>query len=198
MAAPLRIRELIGMALGLALATLAAPASAYPWMIRHGYTGCNASATRILSGGAGALTEYRTCAKRRLLLLRMRYGESTGFRRPDRTSGFLGGWVPLPAFLPASAGTFARLTSAIRSRMRRFSSSSSRCERTCTRTSRSAGFEAAGSIGYVPQGDLQASLTRSVDDNLVSREHSARGRVGRGRQQAASEQAASRCPSGSG
>jgi hypothetical protein len=32
-------------------------------------------------------------------------------------------------------------------------------------------FRAAGSLGYVPQGDLTASLTRTASDNLVSREH---------------------------
>jgi hypothetical protein len=32
-------------------------------------------------------------------------------------------------------------------------------------------FRAAGSIGYVPQGDLTASLTRSPQENVVSREH---------------------------
>src|SRR5580704_4627372 len=32
-------------------------------------------------------------------------------------------------------------------------------------------FRAAGSIGYVPTGDLLASLTTAAQDNLVSREH---------------------------
>jgi hypothetical protein len=32
-------------------------------------------------------------------------------------------------------------------------------------------FRAAGSIGYVPQGDLPASLTTGPSDNVVSREH---------------------------
>src|ERR1700684_1736290 len=69
------------------LMLLPSRAHAYPWMIRHGYTGCMPCHTDP-SGGAGALTEYGRAQSD--LLLRMRYGESTDTGEADRTSGLLG------------------------------------------------------------------------------------------------------------
>ena len=73
-------RWAIGLAMGLALMTAASSASAYPWMIRHGYTGCTPCHTDP-SGGAGALTEYGRAQSD--LLLRMRYGEATDTGEAD-------------------------------------------------------------------------------------------------------------------
>ena len=50
------LRWALGLAFGLALTTFSSSARAYPWMIRHGYTGCTPCHTDP-SGGAGALTE---------------------------------------------------------------------------------------------------------------------------------------------
>src|SRR5271154_4073575 len=83
----------VTVAAGVALFLVAAPAPAYPWMIRHGYTGCAPCHTDP-SGGAGALTEYGRAQSD--LLLRMRYGEAEGEGEADRTAGFLFGLVKTP------------------------------------------------------------------------------------------------------
>src|SRR5271168_1942863 len=90
----------IGLAMGLALMTAASSADAYPWMIRHGYTGCTPCHTDP-SGGAGALTEYGHAQSD--LLLRMRYGQGEGDGEADRTAGFLWGLVKMPEQLRLGA-----------------------------------------------------------------------------------------------
>src|SRR5271154_1539646 len=83
----------LGLAAGVALFLSSASAHAYPWMIRHGYTGCMPCHTDP-SGGAGALTEYGRAQSD--LLLRMRYGETSDSGEADKTSGLLFGLVATP------------------------------------------------------------------------------------------------------
>src|SRR5258708_2136597 len=84
----------LGSAVGLVLILVSSRADAYPWMIRHGYTGCMPCHTDP-SGGAGALTEYGRAQSD--LLLRMRYGMTSDSGEADRTSGLLFGLIaPLP------------------------------------------------------------------------------------------------------
>jgi hypothetical protein len=120
------------------------------------------------SGGAGALTEYGRAQSD--LLLRMRYGRGSEDGEADRTAGFLGGAVPLPPELRLG-GDF------------REAFLSNQVENAALQqqfiTMRADGygdvkfgrFRAAGSLGYAPQGDLPAALTRGATDNLISREH---------------------------
>jgi hypothetical protein len=136
-------------------------------MIRHGYTACAPCHTDP-SGGAGALTEYGRAQGD--LLLRMRYGRGTESAEADRTAGFAFGLAPLPEQLRLG-GDF------------REGFFSNQVEGTALQqeliTMRADGYgdvkvgrlRAAGSLGYAPQGDLAASLTRGATDNLVSREH---------------------------
>src|SRR5690349_16955203 len=88
------------VAVVFALLLSARPAAAYPWMIRHEYTGC-----AICHGdpsGGGVLTPYGRAQGD--LLLRMQYsqpkpGEETGEASP--TAGFLWGLINTPDwFLP--------------------------------------------------------------------------------------------------
>ena len=79
-------------------------ARAYPWMIRHGYTGCVPCHTDP-SGGAGVLTEYGRAQSD--LLLRMRYTESSESGEADNASKFLWGLIPTPGELRLGAD-FAR------------------------------------------------------------------------------------------
>jgi hypothetical protein len=144
-----------------------ATAHAYPWMIRHGYTGCAPCHTDP-SGGAGTLTEYGRAQSD--LLLRMRYGKTSETGEADRTSGFLGGVVSLPeqvrlggdfreAFFSNQVEGAPILQKFLTMRADLYAD---------VKVGR---FRAAGSIGYVPEGDLTASLTRGSTDNVVSREH---------------------------
>jgi hypothetical protein len=140
-------------------------AKAYPWMIRHGYTGC-ATCHTDPSGGAGALTLYGRAQGD--LLLRARYGATS--EEADRSAGVLWGQVPMPeelrlggdfreAFLsdqPENAPLDQRLIT-----MRADLYGDVKVAR----------FRATGSIGYAPTGALPASLTDRPSDNVISREH---------------------------
>jgi hypothetical protein len=157
----------IALALGFVLMTATTRASAYPWMIRHGYTGCTPCHTDP-SGGAGALTQYGRAQSD--LLLRMRYGEGSDTGEADSTSGFLWGLVPLPEALRLGADfREAYFTNQVEG--------APVVQQFITMRADLYGdikvgrFRAAGSIGYVPAGDLLASLTTAAQDNLISREH---------------------------
>jgi hypothetical protein len=157
----------VAFALGLALVTVASSASAYPWMIRHGYTGCTPCHTDP-SGGAGALTEYGRAQSD--LLLRMRYGEGTDTGEANPTSGLLWGLVPTPQALRIG-GDFreAYFSSQVENAPVEQKFITMRAD--LYGDIKVGHFRAAGSIGYVPAGDLLASLTTASQDNLVSREH---------------------------
>jgi hypothetical protein len=152
------------LTVGLVVFFAASSARAYPWMIRHGYSGCTPCHTDP-SGGAGALTEYGRAQSD--LLLRTRYGATT--EEADRTAGFLLG-APLPqevrlggdfreAFFSNKVDGTPLLQKFITMRLDLYGDF------------KVGRFRAAGSIGYVPEGDLPASLTSSSSDNIVSREH---------------------------
>jgi hypothetical protein len=168
MKAPRRRHRAFGLAACFLLMLLPARAHAYPWMIRHGYTGCMPCHTDP-SGGAGALTEYGRAQSD--LLLRMRYGESTDTGEADRTSGLLWGLVaPLPTEL-RFGGDFREAYYS-----NKVDGVPAQSEFITMRADlygdvKVGRFRAAGSIGYVPQGDLTAALTSSPNDNLISREH---------------------------
>jgi hypothetical protein len=158
---------MLSLAASLVLLLTASSAQAYPWMIRHGYTGCAPCHTDP-SGGAGALTEYGRAQSD--LLLRMRYGATSETGEADKSSGFLWGLVPLPGQ--------ARLGGDFREAF--FSNQVENApiqQQFITMRADLYGdfkigrFRAAGAIGYEPEGDLTASITRSADDNVVSREH---------------------------
>ena len=58
------------LAMGLGLFLAPARVEAYPWMIRHDYTGCGVC--HVDPSGAGLLTEYGEAQS--VLLMQMRYG----------------------------------------------------------------------------------------------------------------------------
>jgi hypothetical protein len=166
MTAPRLARWALSLAAGLILFFLTSNAHAYPWMIRHGYTGCMPCHTDP-SGGAGALTEYGRAQSD--LLLRMRYGRGSETGEADSTSRFLG-FAPLPeqariggdfreAYFSDQPEGAPQLTQWITMRADLYGDF------------KFGRFRAAGSIGYIPRGDLTASLTTSAQNNVVSREH---------------------------
>jgi hypothetical protein len=69
-------------------------ADAYPFMIRHGYTGC--APCHVDPSGEGLLTEYGRAQS--VVLLSSRYGRPAD-AEPGRISGFLFGLVPTPSWL---------------------------------------------------------------------------------------------------
>lgn len=136
-------------------------AHAYPWMIRHDYTGC--ATCHVDPSGGGVLTEYG--AAQGDILLRTHYGASTG----DDTSasaGFLWGAVHPPAwFLPS--GSLRTLAIASKSGSGKFSEDFVLMQADLRAAIVSGGFRAYGSVGFVNVDDPAASITGSV----VSREH---------------------------
>ena len=160
------LRHAASLAFGLVLFFITSNAHAYPWMIRHGYAGCTPCHTDP-SGGAGALTEYGRAQSD--LLLRMRYGKGSESGEADRTAGFLG-FVPLPE-QARLGGDFREAFLSIQASRAPLQQQWITMRADLYGDFKIGRFRAAGSIGYVPQGDLTASLTTSQQDNLISREH---------------------------
>jgi len=75
---------LAGFIVALGLLLMARPTSAYPWMIRHAYAGCNQC--HADPSGGGLLTEYGRAQGE--LLLRTQYGKAP--EEPGRIAEFLG------------------------------------------------------------------------------------------------------------
>jgi hypothetical protein len=160
------IRWVVSVAIALVFVFAASKAGAYPWMIRHGYTGCTPCHTDP-SGGAGALTEYGRAQSD--LLLRMRYGQTSESGEADRSAALL--WaIPMPEEVRVG-GDFreAFLSNHVDPSPVQQQFITMRAD--VYGDIKVGRFRAAGSLGYVPQGDRAAALTRSPTDNLISREH---------------------------
>ncbi len=158
---------LASLAACLFVLSFSAPAAAYPWMIRHGYTGCTPCHSDP-SGGAGVLTAYGRAQSD--LLLRTHYGSTAETGEADSTAGALWGLLPMPdgvrltgafreAFLSSQAEGAPALSEWIT------------MQAELTGDLKFGRFRAAGNIGYAPQGDLFAAITGHPTDNVITREH---------------------------
>jgi hypothetical protein len=87
--------SLVGI--GLLVAGLPGSATAYPWMIRHEYTGCGVC--HVDPSGAGLLTDYGRAQS--ALLLEMQYGNPPKGDEAPKSADFLFGVLPLPDWLLA-------------------------------------------------------------------------------------------------
>jgi hypothetical protein len=137
---------------------------AYPWMIRHGYTQCQACHLDPL--GSGPLTAYGRALGENLLP--MRYGAPS--TEDSETSGFLWGTAPLPPELLLGGNA----------RVMRLSQKTEHVELKnrliymqldAEAALSFEHFAASASLGYAPEGAQDAALTRGTGDNLVSRTH---------------------------
>jgi hypothetical protein len=167
MKAALLIRWLVAVCFGAVLLSAASSAQAYPWMIRHGYTGCMPCHTDP-SGGAGALTEYGRAQSD--LLLRMQYGRNTETEEADRSAGFLWGGVPLPQLLRLG-GDFREAYYVNQTQGGVSQQEFITMNADLYGDIKVGRFRATGNLGYAPQGDLAASITDHPSDNLISREY---------------------------
>jgi len=133
-------------------------------MIRHGYTGCSPCHTDPT--GAGPLAPYGRAQSD--LLLRSRFGEAS--EEADPAPGFLWGAIPLPdnvrlggdvrgAYLTSNAttGPINRRFMLMRSDL--------------YGDVKLGRLRLAASLGYSHAGALDASITHSPADNLITREH---------------------------
>jgi hypothetical protein len=100
----------------------------------------------------------------------MRYGESSDAAEADSTAGFFWGLLPVPDVVRVG-GDFREAFLSNQSESAPVQQQFITMRADLYADIKLGRFRAAGSIGYVPAGDLQASLTRAPEENLVSREH---------------------------
>jgi hypothetical protein len=148
----------------LAACTLLAPrqAQAYPWMIRHDYTGC--ATCHVDPSGGGLLTEYG--AAQGDILLRTRYGASAADPDVTPAAGFLWGAVHPPEWFIAG-GSLRTLIYDQKIGGGPASSGLVLMQADLRAAIVSGGFRAYGSIGAVNVDGSAAS----VSGGFVSREH---------------------------
>ncbi len=156
--------------IAFAVLTLGASrADAYPWMIRHEYTGCS-----ICHGdptGGGVLTAYGRAQGD--LLLRTHYrtpkpGEEAG--EPSSTSGFLWGAFEPPEWLLAG-GSFRAATLVTKAAGSPADARFIQMQADLRAILRPSFFRAGGAIGFVHEGGRPAAMTSNDKNNVVSREH---------------------------
>lgn len=162
-----------GLALKLfcSVATVAAlffaarSASAYPWMIRHQYTGC--TPCHADPSGGGLLTEYGRAMGD--TVLRMQYGRGE-VEEASPSAGFLFGAVKTPEWLLAGGSVRTLL---LRQKVEGQDSVTRFIQMQADlRAQVNIGrFHANGSLGYMHDGGRGAAITHREQDNLVSREH---------------------------
>ncbi len=77
----------VGLLVVAVLSLRAAPASAYPWMVEHGYTAC--AQCHIDPSGGSAMTDYGRAQAE--ILLRSHYGKADAESSPGRAADFMFG-----------------------------------------------------------------------------------------------------------
>jgi hypothetical protein len=145
-------------------------AEAYPWMIRHEYSGCvpcHADPT-----GGGLLTEYGRAQGD--ILLRTRYGGGEEAQEPTAASGFLFGLVAPPEWL-LLGGTVRGLELVNKVETQPWTHRFIEMQADLRAQVTAGRFRAYGSIGYNHEGALPAAIVvldkTNQQDSIVSREH---------------------------
>ena len=163
------LSALLGLVAFAVLSLATSRADAYPWMIRHEYTGC-----AICHGdptGGGVLTPYGRAQGD--LLLRTHYktpkpGEEAG--EPSSTSGFLWGAFEPPEWL-LLGGSFRGATLLTKVPGKAVDARYILMQADLRAMIRPSFFRAGGAIGFAHEGALPAALTSGTANNVVSREH---------------------------
>ena len=160
---------LLGLIAFAVLSLAASRADAYPWMIRHEYTGC-----AICHGdptGGGVLTAYGRAQGD--LLLRTRYGTpkpGEEAAEPSSTAGFLWGAFEPPEWLLAG-GSFRAATLVTKVPDQKVDVRFIQMQADLRAIIRPSFFRAGGAIGFVHEGGLAAAVTSRDKDNVVAREY---------------------------
>jgi len=160
------VRALHTLALGLFLSVLFAPAraAAYPWMIRHGYSGCAPCHTD--PSGAGPLTEYGRMIGDTVMTTKL--GKQSD--EPSTEAGFLFGVVRPPDWL-ALGGDVREALLRVKVPGAPLTSQTILMQADLEATITSDRFVASATGGYAHDGALGAAVTRGTTDNFVSRQH---------------------------
>ncbi|MBI2393718.1 MAG: hypothetical protein HYV09_29360 [Deltaproteobacteria bacterium] len=161
-------RVAVACAFAVAVFAGAGRAQAYPWMIRHAYTGC--AVCHADPSGGGVLTGYGRAQGD--LLLRTRYGKASEGEayKPAKTAGFLFGAVDPPKWLLLGGSV---RTLALRNIVKGAPATNRVIlMESDVRAFLEAGFVRAGaSLGYLHEGGRAAQITSRPEDNLVGRHY---------------------------
>lgn len=162
-----RICSFLATLIAFTMALVLAPreASAYPWMIREGYTGC--ATCHADPSGAGLLTAYGR-AQSELLLSTFRWARG---EEPSRASQAVFGLLPEPEGLLYSfayrSATFATKTGGEPGSARYIVMQADlRAQATIAERVR-----VNGSVGFVPSGGQLAAIVPDRALQLITREH---------------------------
>lgn len=140
-------------------------ASAYPWMIRHDYAGCNMC--HADPSGGGLLTPYGRAQGE--ILLRMRYGQPAGDEEPGKVKDFLFGLVPTGDSI-LLGGDVRTLALATKPSIGSFDSRVLLMQADATGQISIDRVRANGSLGFAQEGANGAAITHG-DAKMVSRVH---------------------------
>ncbi|MGZ6071784.1 MAG: hypothetical protein ACXWK8_11240, partial [Myxococcaceae bacterium] len=147
------------------IAALAVPgaARAYPWMIRHGYSGCGVC--HVDPSGAGLLTDYGR-AQSELLMATRWSGEKTEEATPSADFGF--GLFKLPEWL--FLGISYRGGELVTESNNLYDARWLTMVLDLSAGLRIGRFRASGSIGWLPSAAQGISITSKDTNNAVMRE----------------------------
>jgi hypothetical protein len=140
-------------------------AQAYPWMIKHGYSGCNAC--HVDPSGGGLLTLYGRAQSE--TLLRMPYGRAAD-AEPGNEAQFLFGVVHLPDEL-LLGGDVRSLAIRVAPKGAPATNEYWLMQADAEGQVSIDRVHVSGSIGYAQRGALPAAMTHNDRHNLVSRLH---------------------------
>lgn len=143
------------------LALRSAPASAFPWMVHHGYVGC--AQCHVDPSGAGILTDYGRAQGE--ILLRTHYNQADASWEPGKIKDFLFGVLPLPDSVQLQ-GDVRGVVIPEPGNLRAILMQSDL--RGAVQTKH---FTASAALGVVSAGAEEARLTSGPEWNLVSREY---------------------------
>ena len=158
------VRLVVACLFAFAVVLASRSASAYPWMIRHGYTQC--VSCHADPAGGGLLTAFGRAQGE--ILLRTRY-DGAPSHEPGRLGEPMFG-APLPEGLSLGASLRAGLFRVIPSQ----GDAQSRfilMQADALGQYQLGRFRVNGSIGVVDEGGNAAAITRGPDEKLISRVH---------------------------
>lgn len=161
-------RLAVACAFALAVFLGVGKASAYPWMIRHAYTGC--AMCHADPSGGGVLTEYGRAQGDLLLRTQFKKVAEGEEQEPSSTAGYLWGAVKEPEWLSLGGS----LRSAVMHNSVTGVPAINRwiqMETDLKGVVRAGAFRAGVSLGYLHEGGRAAQLTSRDKDNLLSRQH---------------------------
>jgi hypothetical protein len=142
-------------------------AFAYPWMIRHDYAAC--TMCHADPSGAGIVTAYGRAQSE--VLLRTHWGESNDDEDPAKLGGFAFGALPLPEWLDLQADARSLFLHVAPPAPAPSTSRMILMLADGAAAVRVGSFRASGTLGYAHEGALAASVTRGLEDRVVSRQH---------------------------